>query len=1209
MSKKKTNKRLETLFEDVQKEETKPVKRAPKNAGALPPIKPPLPARLRNSPPTKAASTLSEEPLAMTTAVSNNSGAMSLAFRTDEKSWATLRVIDEESPRTWAMEDQMLVKQVADQLSLALENARLFEATRKSEQAVARSESELRALFSAMSDVIIVNDREGRYIRIAPTNPSRLFRPSDEMIGKKIEDVLPPAVAQTLMAAIHQALESNETIKVEYPLVINQKEYWFDGNVSKLNENEVFLVARDVTDRKHNELIQAAITQISEAALSSPDLPSLLKIIHENVGGLMPAQNFYVALYDELTDQLSFPYFADEHDAAPPPQKPGRGPTDYVLRTGKPILMTPDVIDELERAGEIKGGGTRGTDWLGAPLRSGAKRLGVMAVQTYDPNTRLTETDRDTLNLLAGQAAIAIERKRAQEELLKFKLGIDQSDDAVFMTDPNGTIIYANPGFEKIYGFKPEEAIGQNPRILKSGLLSSEHYEGLWKTLLSKKAFSSEIVNKTKSGHFVPVAETDTPILDDNGNIIGFLAVQTDITERKRVEDALKRRNEYLAASAEIGRLVTSTLDLNTIFSRTVNLVSERFGYYHAAIFIIEETGFNAILSEAVGPAAEEMKRQEHSLPVNERSIVGKVSLNGEPIIVNNTALDVAHRPNPLLPDTRAEAAIPLRVGSRIIGVLDIQSANVDAFTPDDIAVMQILADQVAIAIDNARSYELSQQAVMEMREIDRLKSQFLANMSHELRTPLNSIIGFSRVILKGIDGPVTDVQQQDLTAIYNSGQHLLGLINDVLDLAKIEAGKMELAFDEVNISDLINSVASTTSGLIKDKSIKFIKNVQQDLPTVRADAIRVRQIMINLISNAAKFTDAGDIVLDAHLQSGPAGRPEILISVTDTGPGISPEDQLKLFQAFSQVDDSPTRKTGGSGLGLSISQQLVQMHGGQIGVHSAVGKGSTFYFTLPVHRTKDQTPQFGTAKVILAVDDDPQVIALYERYLQPQGYQVIPVTDPTKAKTRAKELKPYAITLDIMMPGVDGWSVLADLKSDSETHEIPVVICSIIEEQERGFSLGAADYLLKPILEEDLLGALNRLNSDGSIHEVLIIDDDPNSLRLMEKIFKDQGQYKTIIAEGGRQGWESISAHVPQAVILDLFMPEMDGFSILEKMRDNARLRDVPVIVVSGGDLTPEQHRQLSEFGQRLINKGSLNEKDFINNVERTLKRAERKH
>jgi len=395
---------------------------------------------------------------------------------------------------------------------------------------------------------------------------------------------------------------------------------------------------------------------------------------------------------------------------------------------------------------------------------------------------------------------------------------------------------------------------------------------------------------------------------------------------------------------------------------------------------------------------------------------------------------------------------------------------------------------------------------------------------------------------------------------------------------------------------------------LIKDKPIKFVKNIQPDLPPVRADAIRVRQVMINLISNAAKFTEAGDIVLDAHLQPGPAGRSEILISVTDTGPGISPEDQAKLFQAFSQVDDSPTRKTGGTGLGLSISQQLVQMHGGQIGIHSVVGKGSTFYFTLPVYRTKDESTQPGGTKIILAVDDDPQVISLYERYLQPQGYQVISITDPAKAKERAKQLNPYAITLDIMMPGYDGWSVLADLKSDPDTREIPVVICSIIEDQERGFSLGAADYLLKPILEEDLLGALDRLNADGSIREVLIVDDDPNSLRLMEKIFANQNQYKTMLAEGGKQGWDAITRHPPQAVILDLFMPDMDGFTILEKMRENIRLRDIPVIVVSGGDLTPEQQKQLSEFGQRLVNKSSLNEKDFINNVEHALKRATRK-
>lgn len=675
--------------------------------------------------------------------------------------------------------------------------------------------------------------------------------------------------------------------------------------------------------------------------------------------------------------------------------------------------------------------------------------------------------------------------------------------------------------------------------------------------------------------------------------------------ETKRAEEALKRQNEYLAAAAEIGRLVTSTLDLNTIFSRTVNLVRDRFGFYHAAIFVVEETGFTVVLREATGAAGAEMKARQHSLPLDDESIVGKVALHGEPVVANDTLKDPSFKPNPLLPETRAEAAIPLRVGSRIIGALDIQSTSVGAFTPDAESVLQILADQVAIAIDNARSYELSQQAVKEIREIDHVKTQFLANMSHELRTPLNSIIGFSRVILKGIDGPITELQQQDLTAIYNSGHHLLGLINDVLDIAKIEAGKMELSFDEINVTDIITSVMSTASGLVKDKPIKLLRQVEGELPIVRADPIRLRQVLLNLLSNAAKFTDEGEITVLASLQTGPAGQPEILVRVSDTGPGIAPEDQTKLFQAFSQVDDSPTRKTGGSGLGLSISQQLVQLHGGRIGIHSEVGKGSTFYFTLPVYRAKEEKPDTHGGKVILAVDDDPQILALYERYLGPQGFDVVGLTDPTRALERARQLKPFAITLDIMMPGFDGWQVLAELKRDRETRDIPVIVCSILEQQERGFSLGAADYLLKPILEEDLVNALNRLNGDGTIHDVLVIDDDPDSLRLMQKIFQDSNAYKLTLAQGGTTGWKTLISHPPQAVILDLFMPEMDGFTILERMRENVRLRDIPVVIVSGGDLTPEQQQQLTDFGQRLIGKSTLDERDLLNIMERALKRV----
>jgi signal transduction histidine kinase/CheY-like chemotaxis protein len=631
--------------------------------------------------------------------------------------------------------------------------------------------------------------------------------------------------------------------------------------------------------------------------------------------------------------------------------------------------------------------------------------------------------------------------------------------------------------------------------------------------------------------------------------------------------------------------------------------VRERFGFYHASIFIVEETGFTATLQEATGDAGAEMKLQKHSLRIGSNSVVGQVTQMGMPIIVNDTGTNPLHKFNPLLPDTRAEAAIPLRIGNRTIGALDIQSTQKDAFSDDDIAVLQTLSDQVAIAIDNARSYELSMEAMKEMREIDRLKTTFLANMSHELRTPLNSIIGFSRVILKGIDGPITDLQQSDLSAIYNSGQHLLGLINDILDVSKIEAGKMELAFEEVNLSDVISSVMSTAMGLIKDKPIRLVKNVPADLPHAHADSIRVRQVLINLFSNASKFTDEGSITVEAHVVNGTSGKPEIYVGVTDTGPGIAEKDQVKLFQPFSQVDDAPTRKTGGSGLGLSISQRLIRMHGGEIGLKSQVGEGTTFFFTLPVYQ--EPKPVESGSRVILAIDDDPQVISLYERYLKSSGYQVVPLSDPSQAAKRVAELKPFAVTLDIMMPGVDGWQVLTELKSNPETRDIPVMICSIIEEQERGFNLGASDYLVKPILEEDLVQALNRINGDGAIHEVLVIDDNSNDLSLMGKMLTDNGLYKPLLAQGGAKGWEMILNQRPQAVILDLFMPDMDGFNILEKMRTNKGLSEIPIIVVSSGDLTPEQRQQLTDFGQQFISKSNLSDKDLIANLEKALQRV----
>jgi PAS domain S-box-containing protein len=931
-----------------------------------------------------------------------------------------------------------LTQSIGRQIGFAIENARLFQRTQQ-------SESELKALFAAMEDVIIIYDREGRYERIADTNPNYLFRPSDEMLGRTLQEVLPKNLHEPFLSTIRTTLDTGQSQEIEYPLEINGTEYWFDANVSKLTENHVFWVARDIT-----------------------------------------------------------------------------------------------------------------------------------------------------------------ERKKAEEDLAKFKLGIENTNNAVFLTDATGAIQYINQGFERIYGYTLDEVIGQTPRVLKSGLYPQEKYKELWDALFAKKTYSLEITNRAKDGRLVPVTGTYSPIIGNNDTILGFLAVQTDMTERKQNEEALRRRNEYLAASAEIGRLVTSSLDLKAIFSRAVNLVKERFGYYHAAIFIVEETGFNAVLQEATGKAGEQMKRREHSLTVGSKSTVGQATETGNAIVINNTALDPIHKPNPLLPDTRAEAAIPLRIGNRIIGALDIQSTQVNAFSQDDVAILQLLADQIAIGIDNARSYNIAQQAVQEMREVDRLKSQFLANMSHELRTPLNSIIGFARVILKGIDGPITELQQQDLTAIFNAGQHLLGLINDILDLSRIEAGKMELSFGEVNINDLITSVMSTAAGLIKDKPITLKHEVAADLPTVRADPMRIRQVVINLLSNAAKFTEKGEITVRAEVDDlATTGQSAVIVTVTDTGPGISPEDQAKLFQPFSQVDASLTRKVGGSGLGLSICHHLVQMHHGRIGVHSMPGRGSSFYFTIPIY-VKEQKISRSGVKTILAIDDDPQILSLYERYLRPKGFQVISLKDPQRAKERVRQLEPFAVILDIMMPGYDGWRVLEDLKSDPETRSTPVIICSILEEEDKGFSLGAADYLVKPVVEDDLLSSLDRLNTDGSIREVLIIDDDPNDLRLLGTMISNQGRYKPILAEGGQAGWNAIQSKVPHAIVMDLFMPDVDGFSLLEKLHEDKELRNIPVVVVSSSDLTNEQRNQLQALGQKLLQKGSLQEQELIATIENALKRIE---
>ncbi len=678
--------------------------------------------------------------------------------------------------------------------------------------------------------------------------------------------------------------------------------------------------------------------------------------------------------------------------------------------------------------------------------------------------------------------------------------------------------------------------------------------------------------------------------------------------ERQRLLYEAQRRAIELQTAAEIARDTTSTLSQEILLDRIVNLLKDRFGYYHCSIFLLDETNTYAVIQESTGEAGKLMKQNKHKLAVGSKSVIGTCIASGQVVIVNDANLSPVFYPNPLLLETRSEMGIPLKIGGRIIGALDLQSTAINAFSENEVAVIKILSDQISVAIENARAYALSQQAVQEMRELDRVKSQFLANMSHELRTPLNSVIGFSRVILKGIDGPINKVQEQDITSIYNSGMNLLNMINEILDLSKIEAGKMELQLEDINIAEVIHKAVSTATGLIKDKPIQLIEKLPDNLPSVKADSIKIGQVVLNLLSNAIKFTDKGTVTIEAALSQGANLNAELKILVSDTGTGIAPADQAKLFQRFSQVDDSPTRKTGGTGLGLSISRSLIELHGGKIGLQSSEpGKGSVFFFTLPLSHFiigLDASQAGHGENVILSIDDDPQVIALYERYLKNYGFEVVGLTNPARSVEKAVELKPFAITLDIMMPQVDGWQVLQDLRQDERTRDIPILVCSILEEEEKGFSLGASEYLVKPFLQGDLINAIRRIHKDDSALQVLIIDEDQNDLKLVKKMVEGEPGFHPILAQGGKTALEILNNLTPDLIILDLFMSDMNGFELLDRFKSEPRWSQIPVILLTGADLTPEQKNQLAESSKALSTHGLLKENDILKNMEEALQK-----
>ncbi|MFQ3535105.1 MAG: GAF domain-containing protein [Aggregatilineales bacterium] len=423
--------------------------------------------------------------------------------------------------------------------------------------------------------------------------------------------------------------------------------------------------------------------------------------------------------------------------------------------------------------------------------------------------------------------------------------------------------------------------------------------------------------------------------------------VARDITDFVEQQRALERRANELAVVAELSAAAAALLDVDQLLQSISDLTKERFKLYHAHIYLYDPEHESLVLAAGAGEVGRLMRKERRRIRLSSpRSLVARAARERRGVIVNDVTAEDNFLPNPLLPDTRAEMAVPMIVGDQLIGVLDVQSEILNRFDDEDVRIKTALADQIAVAVQNARLYQQQVQIAEEARKLDRLKNEFLASMSHELRTPLNSIIGYAEVMLDGVDGELPDEAIEDVQAIYESGKHLLSMINDILDLAKIEAQRLELDREALPLGEVVEEVQRTTAILVKDRPVQILAEVPAELPPVYADRVRLRQILNNLVSNAVKFTNQGHVRITAqHVPDDKA----VMVSVEDTGIGIAPEHIGVIFEQFRQVDGSSSRRAGGTGLGLTITKRLVEMHGGRIWVESELHKGSKFSFTVPV--------------------------------------------------------------------------------------------------------------------------------------------------------------------------------------------------------------------------------------------------------------------
>ena len=829
---------------------------------------------------------------------------------------------------------------------------------------------------------------------------------------------------------------------------------------------------------------------------------------------------------------------------------------------------------------------------------------------------------RDAQDAIIGYLLIGTDntaRKQAEEALLK--AGALQS--AIFSsanfssiaTDAKGVIQIFNVGAERMLGYTAAEVMNKitpadisDPQevIARAKALSVELQTPItpgFEALVFKASRGIEDIYELtyirKDGSRFPAVVSVTALRDAQEGIIGYLLIGTDNTARKQIEEERMKLDQRLRDQHFYNRsLLESNID---------------------ALMTTDPRG---IITDA--------NKQMEGLTGSTRD-----ELIGAPF------------KNYFTDPSRAEAAINQVLNEGKVtnyeltarardGTLTVVSYNASTFHDRDRVLQGVFA--AARDVTELKLFEQRlQEKNRELEEASRMKSEFLANMSHELRTPLNAIIGFSEVLVDGLLGEMTDQQRGFIGDIFSSGKHLLSLINDILDLSKVEAGKMTLDLEPVQISSMFANSLSIIREKAAARNIRLVMDAPKELGSIRGDARKVKQIVYNLLSNAVKFTsEQGEVTLRAsrvgredvgQISETTMGRSfplvdnefnEFLrITVTDSGMGISPDGLERLFKPFSQIDSGLARKFEGTGLGLAMVKLLADLHGGAVAVESEVGKGSSFTVWLPFRRLEGKvlTPAKALAalttdvvpgtRVALVVEDDYKSADLIRVQLEAEGFTVLHAATAETALVLAARQPLALITLDIMLPNMDGWDFLTQIKQTPSLRHIPVVIISIVSDSAKGVALGAAGVMQKPISRQELYETLVGLGlfpiAEGQTLKILVVDDDPKAVELIA--VRVLGLASTVLrAYGGQEAIDSARRELPDLIVLDLMMPEVSGFDVVAALIDDPETARIPILVVTAKHITPEDRHKLNGYVMSIMEKANFDRDRFIGEVRRAV-------